>query len=232
MGCAVDAVGGSGDHHPAGPRQSRTQGRRHVGAVVRARPGTDDGHGTQGPHAQRRPPAHPQPDRARVPQVLELARPFLVAGTDEPPADGLHRGQISGGVELVGTDPVALDPLTAHPRRGLTTPREQIEEFDGPVPPTRPEPPGGTGEPFPDPVADGLEQEHLALRLLERDACGYDPGVVDDDECFADFPWKIRESAVHGTAKNAVVDEQPRRVSPLGRMLCDQFGREVVVELG
>ena len=43
---------------------------------------------------------------------------------------------------------------------------------------------------------------------------------------------QLGERAVADRTGRAVVDEQPRRVAPLGRMLRDQLRRQLVVELG
>ena len=110
---------------------------------------------------------------------------------------------------------------------------EVLEQLDRPVPPPRPQPPGRAGERLPDPVAERLEQEHLALRALDRDPRGHDPRVVDDDERIADLRRKIaRTCGARPGPQRTVVDEQPRLVAPLGRVLRDQLGRQVVVELG
>ena len=87
-------------------------------------------------------------------------------------------------------------------------------------------------ERLPLPIADLLEQQHLAARLLDRDPRRDDPGVVDDDKRVADLPCKVGESAVSGDAGRALVDQQPRLVAPQRRMLGDQLGREVVLQLG
>ena len=78
----------------------------------------------------------------------------------------------------------------------------------------------------------GYEQD-LPLRPFERDPGGHHSGVVDDDERIVDFGRKIAERPVRDyPVEGAVVDEQPRRVPPLGRMLRDQLRRQLVVQLG
>ena len=106
------------------------------------------------------------------------------------------------------------------------------EELARAVLPPGPQPPGRPGEPFPDSVAQGLEQQDLPLRPLERNPCGHHSGVVDDDERTADLLGEVAERPVRNTPAGPVEDEQPRSVPPVARTLGDQLGRQVVVELG
>ena len=69
----------------------------------------------------------------------------------------------------------------------------------------------------------------VARRSCE--ARGNDPGVVDDDELAAELVGQLGERPMPDVARRAVVDEQPRRVARVGRMLRDQLRRKVVVEL-
>src|SRR5207302_338001 len=101
------------------------------------------------------------------------------------------------------------------------------------VAPARPETPCRTREALPDVVVQPLQQEHLAARRGDRDPRRHDAGVVDDDELAT--PQLVRqlgEAAVSHRAGRAVVDEQPRVAAPRRRMLRDERGRKLVVQLG
>src|SRR4029077_2115856 len=86
---------------------------------------------------------------------------------------------------------------------------EGLEQLDRPVPPPCPQAPGRAGKSLPLTLAERLEQEHLALRALDRDPGGNHPRVVDDDQCIADRLRQIAESPVPDPAERAIVDEQP-----------------------
>ena len=64
-----------------------------------------------------------------------------------------------------------------------------------------------------------------------RQPRGHDPRVVDDDELPSSSSGSSAKPRWRTVAGRAVVDEQPRGVAPLGRMLGDQLRRQRVVEL-
>src|SRR5262249_8894241 len=99
-------------------------------------------------------------------------------------------------------------------------------------PPTGSQPSGRAGETLPDPVAERLEQQHLPLRALDRNPRRHDPRVVDDHQRITDLGREVGEPPVPAPATSAVVDEQPRLIPPVGRVLRDQLRREVVLQLG
>ena len=68
-----------------------------------------------------------------------------------------------------------------------TTLADVLEQLDRPVALTRVQPARGPREPFPQTVlVEALEQQHLAARLLDRDACRHDSRVVHDRERVAE----------------------------------------------
>ena len=81
-------------------------------------------------------------------------------------------------------------------------------------------------------VALVLEQEHLALRLLDPDPRRHDSRVVDDRKLTRELVRQLGEPPVPDRAGRAVVDEEAGGVAALGRMLGDQLRGQVVVELG
>ena len=88
----------------------------------------------------------------------------------------------------------------------------------------------GRASAFPRPVrAEPLEQQHLGLapaRALEPQPRRQHARVVDDDERpLGELVRQLVEAAVPDLAARAVVDEQPRRVPPLERVLRDQLLR-------
>src|SRR4029077_13585052 len=52
-----------------------------------------------------------------------------------------------------------------------------------------------------------------------------------DDELATQFVGQLVEGAMANGARLTLVDEKPRRVASLGRMLRDQLRRQVVIEL-
>src|SRR5206468_101276 len=100
---------------------------------------------------------------------------------------------------------------------------EMLEELDRAVAATGLEAAGRAREAFPEVVLEPLEQEHLPARRLDRDASRDDLRVVDDDELVVKLVGEIGELAMPHVAGRSVVDEQPRRVSPRRRVLCDQL---------
>ena len=109
---------------------------------------------------------------------------------------------------------------------------EVLDQLDRPVPAAGPQPPRRPRERLPRPVVESLEQEQLAARRLDRDPRRHDLRVVDDDELPVQLLGQLVEPAVPDVAGRAFVDEQPRRVTPLGGILRDQLRRQLVVELG
>ena len=107
-----------------------------------------------------------------------------------------------------------------------------LEQLDRPVRLPGAQPPRRPREPLPLVALEPLEQEHLAARPLDPDPRRHDPRVVHDRE-------RPRRQLVRQVAEDAVahlpagprVDEQPRLVPPLRRLLRDQLRRQVVVEL-
>src|SRR5205823_4335078 len=73
---------------------------------------------------------------------------------------------------------------------------------------------------LPLPLADRLEQQHLAARSLDWDPRRDDPRVVHDRQP-ADEIRQLAEHAVRHLAPRARGDEQPRRVAPLRRLLTE-----------
>ena len=99
---------------------------------------------------------------------------------------------------------------------------QRLEQLDGPQPLARTEPPRGTREPLPDVSVELLDQQHLgrASRLAPHlQARGHDACVVHDDELVPQLLGKLEEAPVPHVAARALVDEQPRLVSPLGGVL-------------
>ena len=107
-----------------------------------------------------------------------------------------------------------------------------LEELDVAVAPARPEPPRRPSEPLPHVAVQLLDEEHLAARALEPDSRGHDARVVHDDERVPDLVREVREPPVADRPGRALVDEQPRLVASLRRVLRDQLRRQVVVEHG
>ena len=107
-----------------------------------------------------------------------------------------------------------------------------LDELDVPVPPPDAQPPRGAREPLPLVAGYALEQQHLAARPLDPDPRRHDACVVDDGE--RPGRQRVRELAENGLAHlagRARVDEQARLVTPLRRVLRNQLGGEVVIEL-
>ena len=108
---------------------------------------------------------------------------------------------------------------------------EVLDELDGAVARARLQPARRAGEREPLAAALVLEQQHFALRLVDPDPGRHDPRVVHDGELAGELVRQLGERAVADVAGRALVDEQPRRVAALRRMLRDQLRRQVVVEL-
>ena len=66
----------------------------------------------------------------------------------------------------------------------------------------------------------------------DRDPRRHDARVVDDDELAVQLVRQLGEPPVPHRAGRPLVDEQPRRVAPRRRLLRDQLGRQLVVQLG
>ena len=105
-----------------------------------------------------------------------------------------------------------------------------LDELDRPVAAPRLEAARRPREAFPEVAVDPLEEEHLAARRVDRDACGDDARVVQDDELAVQLPRQVGETPVADRAGRAVVDEEPRGVAPRRRLLRDQLGRQLVVQ--
>ena len=71
-----------------------------------------------------------------------------------------------------------------------------------------------------------IDQQHFAARRGDRDPRRHDARVVDDEKLALDLVRQVRKAAVADVAARAVVDEQPRPVAALRRLLRDQFGRQ------
>ena len=85
----------------------------------------------------------------------------------------------------------------------------------GAVAPPGAQPPRRPRERLPQPVAELLQQQHLALRGCSIGIrAGHDARVVDDDERVADLRWELAEAPVPDAPRRAVVDQQPRLVAP------------------
>src|SRR5439155_1499299 len=108
---------------------------------------------------------------------------------------------------------------------------EMLDQLDRPVPPAGLQAARRARERLPLVAVDALEQQHLAARRLDRDACGDDLRVVDDDQLPVQLLRQLRERAVARRAARAVVDQQARFVPARGRVLRDQLVREVLVDL-
>ena len=105
-----------------------------------------------------------------------------------------------------------------------------LDQLDVAVAPTRPQAPGRARECEPHPSPFVLEQEHFTTRPFEPDAGRNDAGVIDDGELARELGRQIGEGAMADGTARTLVDEQPGGVPPLGRVLCDQLPRKVVVE--
>ena len=66
-----------------------------------------------------------------------------------------------------------------------------------------------------------------SIGILRR----HDLRVVDDDELPGQLVRQLSDGAMANRAGRALVDEQPRRVATLGRMLRDQLRRQLVFQL-
>ena len=98
----------------------------------------------------------------------------------------------------------------------------------------RAQPTRGTRECLPALVLESLDEEQLdrtARLAAKREARGDDARVVDDRQVPRELLGQLGERPLPDVAGAAVVDEQPRRVAPLRRPLCDQLGRQRVVEV-
>ena len=107
---------------------------------------------------------------------------------------------------------------------------EMLEQLHLAVLRARSEPAGRPRERLPLSAPERLEQQHLALGLRDRDPRGHDARVVDHRERVDDL-GQLAEYCVSHVAGGARVDEQPRLVPLLRRMLRDQLRRQVVVKL-
>ena len=126
-----------------------------------------------------------------------------------------------------GTAPAGL-AVEPHPPAPLA---QMLEQLDRAVTVARAQLTRRARERLPDLAVDRLEQQHLAARLLDRDARRDDPRVVHDHQ---------RESISPGSSRNTWCDTSPvarRKTSSrdssrcADRMLRDQLLRQVVVEL-
>jgi hypothetical protein len=114
-------------------------------------------------------------------------------------------------------------------------PTQRLDQRDGTQALACAKAPRGPREGLPTPPAEALHQQHFdrAARLPAKlQARSDDPRVVDDRQVVLDELGKIGECTVFDGARRPSIDEEPRRVPPLGRPLRDELGREVVVELG
>ena len=95
-------------------------------------------------------------------------------------------------------------------------------------------PPRRSREGFPHSVVAGLEEEHLGVATAlapQAQPRGQHARVVDDHERLAELSGQVAERSVPDRTGSALEDEQLRFVATLERMLRDQLGRKVVVEL-
>ena len=99
----------------------------------------------------------------------------------------------------------------------------------------RPQAARGPGERLPDPAAEWLDEQHLDLspaRPARTQPRRHDARVVHDREVTRQLVREVGERPVPHLPGRTVEHEQARGVAPCRRMLGDQVGREVVVELG
>ena len=93
-----------------------------------------------------------------------------------------------------------------------------------------------TREPLPLPLSvQRLNEENLGLaagRPLQPQPRRDDASVVDDDELAAELLGQVSEPAMTSIPALPLVDQQPRLVAPLGRVLRDQLLGQRVLELG
>ena len=85
------------------------------------------------------------------------------------------------------------------------------------------------------PPSSALQQQYLhgsARRPPQPEAGRDDAGVVDDDELTGQLAGQVGEDAMPDLSRLAAVDKQARLVAVLRRVLGDQLGRQLVVELG
>ena len=106
-----------------------------------------------------------------------------------------------------------------------------LEELHRAVAPARLESARRTREPFPDIAVESLEQQHLAARRGDEDPRGHDAGVVDDDELTVQLVGQLCETPVADFTARAVVDEQPGIAALRRRVLSDERGGKLVVEV-
>ena len=90
-------------------------------------------------------------------------------------------------------------------------------------------------ERLPPAVVEALDEKHLDRRArgpTQAETRRNDLRVVDDDESIADEIGQLREGAMLDSARASPVDEKPRGIARLDRMLRDELRWKVVVELG
>lgn len=123
MGRGVDAVRRPRDDDPAPLGESGGQVLGHVGAVRGAGAGPDHGDGAQRPGPQVRSAPEPEPDGPGVAEVVQLGRPLVGAGADEPAAVAGGARQVPPGIGERRPSAVSGEPLLPHPgqdrRRGV-----------------------------------------------------------------------------------------------------------------
>ena len=106
-----------------------------------------------------------------------------------------------------------------------------LDELDRPVAPPGAQSSRRLRQALPEPLAKPLEEEHLAPGLLDRDPRRNDTRVVDDHELAGQLVRQLGEPPVPNGPSRPLVDEQPRRVAPLDRMLRDELRGQLVVQL-
>ena len=132
--------------------------------------------------------------------------------------------RLAGRVALEPQAPAALAEVLERARPA----RAAVPAGSRPRRPREPLPLAGSVQP--------LEEEHLGLAAagpLQPQPRRHDTRVVDDDELAVEArPAARGRLRCRIVAARAVVDEQPRLVAPLGRVLRDQLRRQRVLELG
>src|SRR4029453_260189 len=98
-----------------------------------------------------------------------------------------------------------------------------------------PHPSGGPRQPLPCPIAEGFEEQPLGLPTAgtpESQPRRDHARLVHDDELAVELLGELREPPVPHLAGGAIEHHEPRLVAPLGRVLGDQLGRQLVLEPG
>ena len=165
-----------------------------------------------------------QPGRRRGGRAL--LRPRRPSGSAPASASG---SWMYGGS---GASPVRLAVAGAARQRPSPS---VLQQLDRPEPAARPAAAASAARapPTPSPSSRSTSSTSPPPARSIADPRRHDARVVDDDERRPpQLLGQLAEAAVPDVARRALVDEQPRLVAPLGRMLRDQLRRQLVVELG